>query len=192
MKSTLVISLLCWAAFTSLAQDSGHSFPLQIGYYGPYGIQPGIKAGTWFDLSLKEIKKERKSGTITKAANFFISPQAAIFGRYNNHISFLINVDGGYRITNVNKRTYHSISVGSGYLTAFQVKGKSIDLSTGGIEQTTRERRGYFLPVINYSLGKQADQKPGWYTRFSYGRKISSKLEDAGFFAIEAGIQFKL
>ncbi len=82
--------------------------------------------------------------------------------------------------------------MGLGYLTEFQKLSSTFDLGSGEVTDTNRERRGYFLPTINYEFGQEPNSKMGWYSKFSYGRKISVKKENSAAFIIELGLRFNL
>lgn len=188
MKNNLLIFIFLLTNLSLLAQQEDKITPISIGFYGPYIIQPGIKIGTAFDLKEWKIEKEQN----LKSRKLFVSPQIAAFIRPKNHTSFILNVDVGYIIKKSQSNFYIAPSVGLGYLMTSQILSNTIDLSNGEINEKDRELRNYFLPTLNFELGKQATEKMGWFTKLSYGRKVSSKIENAAFFALELGVKFHL
>ncbi len=187
MKLNLLIFFVLLQIF-ALAQHKDQGIPLNTGLYGAYGIQPGIKLGTEFGLRETMIESEDK----TKYKNIFLSPQIGVFVRPENHTSFLVNADIVYKMKSDHRKLYIAPSIGVGYLMARQILDVTVDLSNGEISNKNRELRHYFLPVANFEFGKEPKNKMGWYSKFSYGRKISSTPENSGFFAIELGLKFRI
>ena len=186
MKNNILIFIILLTSLNLFAQQKDKVIPISIGLYGVYHIQPGIKIGTAFNV--KNWKTEK--GDETKSRSLLISPQIGAFIRPKNHTSFLLNTDVGYKITTSKHRIYTAPSLGLGYLAVNQILSKTVDLSSGDITAKNREIRHYFLPTINLEWGKVTTKKVGWYTKLSYGRKISSKFEDAAFFSLELGLKF--
>lgn len=184
MKNILLFLICLFIHIHLSAQQKNETIPLHIGYYGAYGIQPGIKVGSVFNLKAWEIEK----GDKTKSRHLFISPQIGVFTRPRNHTSLILNTDLGYRITSGTRNFYLSPSLGFGYLMSNQVLSQTIDLGSGETIGKDKEIRNYFLPTANIEFGGQPKNTIGWYSKFSYGRKISSAIEDSTFFALELGI----
>ncbi len=185
-KIAQIFTVLLTTGFGLFAQNvEKEPIPLNIGLYGPYVIQPGIKVGPAFGL--KKWSLER--GSRTKPASLFVSPQIGVFVRPKNHISYVINGDLGYKMKSGKSNFYMAASAGLGYLMTDQLLSTTIDLGSGDVVGKDRELRNYFLPTINFELGKEAQKKIGWFTKFSYSRKISSKVEDSAFFAVELGLK---
>lgn len=188
MKSTFLIiifSILCIPLFS---QNEKVDLPISVGLYGAYIIQPGLKIGTTF--TFKEWNKEKNY--IIKQSSLFVSPQMGVFMRPKNHISYVINADVGYKMNRTIKRFYVAPSLGLGYLLENRTLSTTIDLGSGDIIGKDKELIHYFLPTINFEFGQEGKNKVGWYSKLSYGRKISQQLEDSGFFALEIGIKINL
>ncbi len=188
MKNIAALVILLFTASMLSAQTESKGIPVFVGYFGLYAIQPGIKIGTHFDV--KEWQME-KAGKIKKQ-RLFVSPQIGAFTRINNHTSFLLNADFGYKRQKGGRTFYTAYSIGLGYLTEFQKLSSTIDLGSGEVNDTNREASGYFLPAINYEFGQEPNPKLGWYSKFSFGRKISSKKENSAAFMIEVGLKFNI
>jgi hypothetical protein len=188
MKNHLTTFIFSLIVFNLFAQQAKKDIPIFVGYYGAYVIHPGIKTG--LVLNIKEWRKEKRD--ISKQRNLFISPQIGLFVRSNNHTGFLLNMDGGYKLWNKTGNFYTAPSIGLGGLLISQILSSTIDLGTGEISKRERENRFHFLPTLNFELGKEANKKIGWYTKFTFGRKIIANIEDAGFFALELGLRFSL
>ncbi|MFT5681769.1 MAG: hypothetical protein ACI8RZ_002681 [Myxococcota bacterium] len=161
--------MLLTALLTSLAAHAAP--PLTIGFYAPYGVQPGLKLGT----------------EVALPGGLFMAPQIAAFTRLDNHNSAMLNLDVGYRHQGKGAR-YSAFSVGVAYLLSAQIVTESIDLSTGEYT-TTRELRHYAVPTLNYELGWSLPAVDP-YLKLSIGRKISPQVEDSMFFAVEIGLRF--
>lgn len=194
MKNTILTLILLLIGISMFGQEGESmkektNIPIFVGYYGPYGIQPGIKVGSQFDLKTRAIAKD---DLITKTSDVFISPQLGTFTRPGNHFSLVVNADVGYKIKKLKQKLYVAPSLGFGYLTEFQVLSNTINLATGEVSKKTRDRRGYFLPTVNFEFGQDPRKKIAWYSKFSYGRKMSTRLEDSAFFAVELGLKFNL
>ena len=181
MKKTIFIFLVLISS-NLLAQQKESSIPINIGLYGAYFTQPGIKVGTEIPLKKWSNKKE---------ITLFVSPQIGGFVRLRNHTSFIVNGDIGYKIKRNKRNFYIAPSIGLGYLLSSQILSQTVDLSNGDIIDKDREVRNYFLPTVNLEFGREKS-KIGWYSKLSYGRKVSSKIEDSGFFALEIGIKFTI
>ncbi len=169
-------------------QEKTKSIPLFVGYYGQYAIQPGGKIGT--TISIKEWDKSADEKK--RLHQLFVSPQIGVFGRFNNHVSAVINADIGYRFI-TKKDLYFSPSVGLGYMVSFQKTSMSVDLGTGKMSNTKREARHYFLPTGNLEVGHEAiTKKLGWYLKLTYGGKLFSSVENSGLLAAELGIRIRI
>ncbi len=192
MKHIFSILFLTIISFSLFAQKEKREIPLVIGVYAPYTVQPGGKIGT--EISFKEWKTEKtcKETTYTNVKSLFVSPQIALFVRPKNHISLLINSEVGFKYIKEKRNLYTAYSIGLGYLNAFQIVTATVDLSTGELYDRIRERQGYFLPTINLEFGKTPSKKVGWYSKVSYGRKISMNMDDSAFIAVEVGIKLHL
>ena len=186
-QSYLLLLTLLWG-FPLLVQSQKKQIPVFAGWYGPYAIQPGIKVGVAFTCH----DWERSNATSIKSRQLYLSPQLGIFRRISNHTSYVLNMDFGYQRSSDQRKLYLSSSLGFAYLLENLTLSSTVDLSNGNITATDKELRSYFLPTVNVSFGKAPDQRLGWYSKVSYGRKVSKKMEDAGFFALEFGAQWAL
>ena len=191
MKLAPFIFLLSLISFSHSAQSQGKEIPITFGLYAPYGIQFGGKVGTVINLKKWDTEKEKKGNNHTNLKTYFVSPQIGLFVRLRNHTSLLINSDLGFKNVKEKRRFYKAYSLGLGYLNTFQITSSTFDLSTGEIVAKKRERRGYFLPTLNFEFGKEAKSRIGWYSKFSFGRKFSSKIENSTFLALELGLKVR-
>jgi len=173
MFLTPLLSALLFSPARAEAPPTGPDFTL--GYYTPYGVQPGVRLAS---------RHRRGDG-----GRLFISPSASIFTRPWNHLSGMLNADIGLWRDRDGRLTHTAWSIGSGYLAAAQVTSESIDLASG--EATAeRELRHYYLPTVNYELGWGQRSRQSWFGKLSYGRKVSPSVEDSDFFAVELGARF--
>lgn len=188
IKNSLLIFVMVLGALTLNAQEKDKVFPISIGYFGAYVIEAGIKVGTAARLKSWELKK----GGNIRSRSLWIRPQIGIFTRPTNHTSFVLNTDIAYKSMKSQHRYYVASAMGLGYLMANQILSTTIDLNSGDVIGKEREVRHYFLPTITFDWGKEPNKSVGWYTRISYGRKISANIEDSAFLGLELGITYLL
>ena len=191
MKNTLTLIALYFLGNALFAQTETSGFPISIGYFSHTGYQPGVKVGTHFDLKNWETEAENKKGDFTKYKSYYVSPQIGFYSWINNHSSFLINADIGYKRIKSRKRNYSAWSVGLGYLNQSQITHWVVHLNDGSKDKV-RNNRGWFLSTINYEFGKEINSKIGWYSKFSGGWKFSTERERTGVVFVELGIKFNL
>lgn len=187
MKNTFFIFLFSISGLLLQAQGDSRNLPISIGYFSQMGWQPGAKIGT--ELMLKNWEKETEN--FTKQQSYFLSPQVGFYTWKGNHISYLINADLGYKRFKSHKKKYSAVSIGLGYLLQSQIIEWKVSLSDGSKEKV-RESWGWFLPTVNYEFGKALNEHIGWYSKFSYGLKISAERENSALVFVELGINYHL
>jgi hypothetical protein len=190
MKRIIFCLLMLLCCYPLLSQGSEKGIPISIGLYAPYFIQPGLRVGS--SVSLKSWKGDKASTSFTQAKTLFVNPQIGFFVRPGNHRNLLVSSDVGMKWHKAERPFYKAASIGLGYLNRFQIVSSTIDLSTGEVSGRNRERIDFFLPMANLELGHRPMKSIGWYTKLSYGRNMSAKIENASFFAIETGLNFRL
>jgi len=188
----LALLLVLFISDYLIAQTNKRHVPISIGIYAPYGTQPGGNIGTHIDLKEWETEKISKEKTYINSKKLFFSPQLGIFVRPKNHTSYILNVDIGYRMKRSNRRIYIAPSLGLGYILENRILGKTIDLSNGNNIDKDKELRHLLLPTLNFEISKEPKKQVGWFLKLSYGRKISSQIEDSAFTSLELGIKFNL
>ncbi len=191
IKKIFFIFFLSLVSFSLHAQTGLKELPLVIGLYAPYISQPGGKIATYINLKQWSKKNPEEENAFEKANSLYVSPQVGAFVRPGNHNSLLLNADVGFKHLK-RSRFFTAYSIGIGYLNTFQIISETIDLGSGETIGTDRERKGYFLPTINFELGKEAKKRIGWYSKLSYGRNVSTKQENSAFFALEFGLSIHL
>ncbi|MEM7038468.1 MAG: hypothetical protein AAF570_15900 [Bacteroidota bacterium] len=173
----------CLMAWTGLhGQAPEKPIPLSVGYFGPYGVRPGLKVGVRHG-----IKSWEAESADYKSRQLFFQPQIGTFFYPRNHFSFVLEADGGIVLKNQNTGWYTAYSVGLGYLTEFAITSVSIDLGTASQGQKTREFRGYLLTVGNFEFGKSVSERWGWFVKLTGGRRFTTRIENALFVAVEIG-----
>jgi len=183
-KLLLPLLVLIWGSLT--AQEK-QRIPIYAGLYAPYATQPGLKLGASFSLRSMTMM----TGNGEQNRHLYLSPQFAVFHRFNNHTSYQLSTDLGIYNSRRRQKLYIAYSLGIGYLMENQTLGTTIDLGTGNVASKDKDLRTYFLPTLNIELGKLNSKKIAWYSRIAYGRKVSRR-EDSGFFALEFGIRMHL
>lgn len=191
MKNTIAILIFLSCSFIGFSQNAKKSIPISIGYFSNYGFQPGAKIGTHFDLKNWETESENKKGTFTKSKSLYISPQIGFFSFVKNNTNFMVNADIGYRRIKSLKNRYSAFSLGLGYMNRSQITGVAVNLSDGSQEKQ-RTSSSYFLPTLNCEFGKFINSKIGWYSKFSYGLRLSPNEKQTTMFFIELGTRVNL
>jgi hypothetical protein len=187
MKNQITVLFLVLVSTGLLAQTT----QVSVGYYAPFAIEPGAKAGVHLYLKDWATEKTKKDVELLKHNYLFINPQVGFFSRPRNHSSLLINGDVGVKRQKDGKKTYSAFSVGLGYLAKFSITSFTVNFS-GEIIKKERERQDFFLPTINYEFGGSINQTIGWYTKCSYGIKLSSTIEKQPALFTEFGMKFNL
>lgn len=188
----LVILFFAFLSTNAWAQTSRSPTPLSLGFYAPFATQPGVKLGIQYPwLQTSGLFKKLNGSSTQRIRNTFINPEIAYFTRINSNDNLLINADIGYKVLRTRKNYYSEYSIGLGYLVSWETLSVSVNLGSGDISDRDIERRSFFLPTINYTIGKHVDRGIGWFSKASFGREISSR-EDAGFFALEIGITYNI
>ena len=72
-----------------------------------------------------------------------------------------------------------------------QITGVIVDLGTGNTEKI-RDNRNFFLPTIGYEFGREINNRLNWYSKWSYGYRISSKHLNVSMLFIELGLTFDI
>ena len=191
MKRKTVVMIIMFVGAIMSAQSPSKSIPVSIGYFSFAGYQPGVKIGSHFNLKNWETKTENRKGELAKSKSFFVSPQVAFYSRINVHSSYLLNADFGYKRIKNQKRSYFAVSVGLGYLNQSQITEWGVRLNDGSKEKI-RENWGWFLPSASYEFGRALNERVGWYSKFSYAYKMSSKRGNIALVFIELGMKFNL
>ncbi|MEN0048044.1 MAG: hypothetical protein AAF806_13375 [Bacteroidota bacterium] len=184
---TILFVLLLMLSKPIFAQESSSNFPISIGYFSYLGFQPGAKIGT--QLNLKNW--ETNTDEFSKQKNFYISPQIGFYTNPSVHVSYLLNTDFAYKSISKKQQRYTAWSIGFAYLNQAQIIAEQVNTSDGNKERI-RENWIWFLPTFNYEFGKAINEQVGWYTKLSYGLKVSSERENTAVQFIELGLQLNL
>ena len=183
-----MVIIVCFILANQIfAQDESRKNNLSIGYFGSIAYRPGVKIGSQFSLKKWETKMEGYS----KLKSFYVSPQIGFYIYPNVHTGYLLNTDVGYKRVKDKTGKYSALSIGLGFLVQSHITERKINLRDGSSENT-RENRTWFLSTLNYEFGKAINEKIGWYTKFSYGFKLSAVRENSSVLFLEMGMQFNL
>ena len=187
MKNFLILLSIIVSSSSLAAQTQSKKVPLSIAYFSQFGYQPGVKIGV--QINIKNWKKNKANHSQLK--NLYISPQIGFYTNPNIHTSYLINTDLGYKRIKNCKGTYSAWSLGLTYLLQSQITEWKINLSDGSKEKI-RNNWNWFLPTVNYEFGKAINTNINWYSKFSYGIKMSSSRESTSAIFIELGLTFNI
>jgi len=187
MKKAIIL-LMCFVLSNQIfAQNESRIENVSIGYLGNVGYRPGIKVGTQFSLK----KWETPINDYTKLKSFYVNPQVGFYTYPKVHTGYVVNADFGYKRIKDNTQQYSAFSIGLGGLLQSQITKRAISL-TDGSSENIRENWSWFLSTVNYEFGKAINEQMGWYSKASYGFKVSTTRENASVLFLEAGVQFKL
>ena len=188
MKKNLLLLLLLFIFISVTAQEkSPPSFTL--GYFAPYGISPGVKAGA--DLVLKNwsLGNSEKENSRLKNYTLVLQPQVGFYNSRLNYSSVLVNAGAAIKRQAEGSRSYFAVGAGLGYLARFQITSYRVNFQ-GEIIERQRERQDFLLPTVNVEYGIRLVSKFGLYARVHYGKKFSSAYENSAVLFTEAGIRY--
>ena len=173
MNKAQLILVTCMLTLTSAKAQTSfqENLPLHISYFGQYGLHPGFKIGTHFDLLNWEKQKDRKKRSITKYKSLFVSPQIGFYIHPKNHLGLSINADFGYKRLHSRFNFYSAYSIGLGALTQFNAGTTYVFDESGEVSQKAFASRTYLLSTINYEFGQQVTPVFGWFGKISFGVK---------------------
>ncbi len=154
-----------------------------VGYFAPYLSNVGGTVGCTFDL--KELGRDSKKQKLQ------LSTQLSYFAQADVSQNLLLNSELVYRWNKQNQRFFLTYSLGAGYLLSFQRQEGTLNLGTGEIDYRN-ETLHYFLPTLNMGLGVAPKKCLGFYTKATYGRKLSTQNANAAFLGITIGLILKI
>ncbi len=186
MKNTIAILFILLKCSATMAQDK--AIPIDIGYFAPYVLQVGGKIGTSFELKNWKPQDETEKQIIHSLS---ISPQIGYFFNPNIQRNFLINTELVYKRKKSPTKIYPTASIGLGYMLGVQQQDGAVNLATGKIEKNTKSIN-YFVPTLNIGFAKDPKKILGYYFKASYGRRISTEVEDSALFGLELGLRINL
>jgi hypothetical protein len=192
MKKIALLIFMLGSISISKAQSLFEGTPITIGYFGHWGIHPGMKIGTDLNLKSWQKEKEKKKITVTKTRSLFVSPELGFYSHNQNHQGLLLNVDIGYRKIKDRFGLYSAFSVGIGYMRQFNA-GVTYDVQDdGSFKKKALPSRGYFLPTLNYEFGQEINQRWGWFGKFSAGAKMPYNTGVVAETYFESGLRINL
>ncbi len=163
---------------------------LSVGYYGPYVIQPGLRAGA-FIQPLSRVVTPRVGRPRLRTDGLFVAPHLAVFGRAQNHWSLMADTQVGYRGLRHDTRLYSSWALGLAYILELQTQAIRVELGTGS-KSRTRAPRHHVVPTLDYEFGQEDVRgRLGWYVHLSAGYRVGN-LEGALYLAVGLGLRVRL
>jgi hypothetical protein len=169
------ISLLfSFFALVSYAQESGGN-EVSLGYFGPLG-EPG------FDLGLHK-------PVHIAAYKFDWNPQIAFWAKNKDNTNIFLNSEFGIDLKKPERKRGSIFSIGIGYIAQFEVTSFSVNFQ-GDVINKDRERRDILMPTINYEFNHRISDNLRWFAKFSYGYRISSKIENMGSLMGGLGVKY--
>ncbi len=156
---------------------------LSIGYFGPFGIEPGLNVGV--QMNLKSSEKDEVINT------YYLAPHLGSYIKPNYHTDIMLGIEGGIHRQKAEKKGYSQFGLGLSYLSNFELISFTVNFN-GEISNREHEHRGYLVPTISYEYGRKVNDAWGWYIKPSVGRRISFAREGAGAVFVEAGVKFNL
>ncbi len=178
VKRAFLLPICFIVTFSSFSQDFKPN-SLSLGYFGPLPFEYGFRAG--LDFKIKDYDK----------SSIILSPHLGTFGKKNDNFNVLAGAEIGLLLHKDGSKNRSFFSLGSAYLTQFEVTEFTVNLQ-GKIISRERERRGIFMPTLNYQYARIVNDKWAPFVKLSYGYKIASVIENAGSFMWEFGILISL
>jgi hypothetical protein len=173
---------------TAVEELIGSSVPVSLSFFAPYALQPGVRLGV--DLSFNEcgsISDRRRA----MRRRLFAGPRLSYLTRPQNHRTVMVGGEFGWESTNLRRGLSSQLSLGVNYMASAQITSVSIDLGTGAATNT-RELQHYAVPTVAYRFLDQIGGGPEWFLGAAFGRKLSAAQANSTYFAVEAGIRFRL
>ena len=179
----IIIILLTIGMSTQLSAQN--FLPISIGYYTPYGVNPGLKIGTYFEW--KEWGNTEDNNRKTLSINPKIGYWNAISYSNNVHRTMLIDGSLEYKSYTRNQRFYGLAAVTLGYHLSFERVANSVNIGMG--QQTpTIETLHYFVPTLNLGFGQRINDKLEYYFKIDGGQRLNTSTDNDLFVAAELGL----
>ncbi len=184
MKKLGIVFIVLLTSIQLSAQDA--SLPIHIGYYAPYGINPGLKIGTGFEIRQWENEKEQ-------LRTLSWSPQIGFWSYrvYDNqiHQTLVADVTLDYRYYASSKKIYGLAAVGLGYHATLERSTLGVNLGTGEVTPTTITTH-HFVPTATVGFGQDFNSSIGYYFKLFGGQRFNSTVGNDLFVGGELGITY--
>lgn len=190
-KIILVISL-CLTGIASTAQQNTSTSSLDIGYFGQFLIQPGIRIGKSIPLQSRQKFQELGIRQYNQARILFLQPSLGYYQQFRTHRTLIFSVDVGYTFQKKRPKghAFHSLALGLGYQLSGDLISYSVSLSDGSITDKDWENRQALLPIFSYTHGFPLQQQLSAYYRLILGQAFEfSDRSTASLFA-ELGLRY--
>lgn len=191
MKKLFAIVFLIGLWLPASAQFSEKNKAITAGYLGHSAIFPGGNVGLMIDVKDWQIEKTKGDASIVKNRSLFVHPQLGLYSRRRKYSSIFFNTEVGVRKQKDGRRFYSAYSLGLGYVGRSEIMSLTVNFN-GEITAKERELRSYFMPNINYQIGVDFTDNFSFYSKASYGMKLSPTRERSGNFYLGLGFKFKL
>ncbi|MBX2873324.1 MAG: hypothetical protein KTR30_14530 [Saprospiraceae bacterium] len=189
MQSTsfLLVLLFSLAMLPTIAQPSPPTKSLEVGYFGHYLIQPGLRIGTSIDL-----RTWTSAGQLSKARSLFIQPQLGYFLQPNSHQTYLGSLGLGYAIQKPKKRgwSYHAVSLGIGYQYRSTQEAFAVSLGDGSRSGKKWSNTSGWVPTMSYTQGIPIHPQLGGYYRLMFGQVFEKSGRNLIALFTEIGLRF--
>ena len=190
-KVILVISLFL-VGLPGIAQQNTTTSNLDIGYFGQFLIQPGIRIGKSIPLQSRQKFKELGIHQYNQARILFLQPSLGYFQQFRTHRTLMLSVDVGYTFQKKKPKghTFHSLALGLGYQLGADLVSYSVSLSNGSLAEKNWMNRQALLPMLSYTHGFPLQQQLSAYYRLILGQAFEiSDRSTASLFA-ELGLRY--
>lgn len=187
--TTLWVALLLSGTLLA-AQAIPEPTSINIGYWGHFATQPGIKMGAEFSVLNWAAGEFENKGT--KLRSLYVGPQVGFYTRSKNHSNLYIGMESGVRLQKKGKRGFSTYGLGLGYLGRSQILTFTHSLGDGSLVATEREWRSNFLPTLNYAYGLKINPRLSGFAKASAGTLLGPGREPSAMLFLEIGIKFNL
>ncbi len=190
-KIILVISLSL-TGLAGTAQQNTSTSSLDMGYFGQFLIQPGIRIGKNIPLHSRQKFRELGIRQYHQARILFLQPSLGYYQQFRTHRTLIFSVDVGYTFQKKKPKghAFHSFALGLGYQLSADLVSYSVSLSDGSITDRDWVNRQALLPMLSYTHGFPLQQQLSAYYRLILGQAFEiSDRSTASLFA-ELGLRY--
>jgi|GEM_PF-6513849 len=190
-KIMLIVSLSL-IGFAATAQQGTSNRSLDIGYFGQFLMQPGIRIGKSIPLQSRQKFQELGIRQYDQTRTLFLQPSLGYFQQFRTHRTLIFSADVGYTFQKKKPKghAFHSLALGLGYQLSADLVSYSISLSDGSITDKNWVNRQALLPMFSYTHGFPVQQQLSAYYRLVLGQAFEfSDRNTASLFA-ELGLRY--
>lgn len=194
MQAYKIILVLCLSlmGLPGTAQQYTSTSSLDIGYFGQFLIQPGIRIGKSIPLQNRQKIRELGIRDYDQRRILFLQPNLGYYQQFRTHRTLIFSVDVGYTFQKKKPKGYafHSLALGLGYQLSADLASYSVSLSDGSITDKNWVNRHAWLPTFSYTHGFPLQPQLSAYYRLILGQAFETSDRTAASLFAELGLRF--